>query len=90
MSSVSAQILQLCDPAPNSVDLDWFDDNDKDCAKLCDYNEADDVEPNVHEGGLLNRSSLRRPAFESDPRYAGKTVSRKALDAHWEISDGTG
>lgn len=89
MSGVSAQILELCDPTPNSVDLDWFDDHDKDRAKLCDYNEADDAEPNEHEG-LLNMSSLRRPAFESDPRYAGKTVSRKALDAHWEISDETG
>ena len=83
--SLSEQIIGLCDPTPNSRTLDWFDDDDNDetKAKLCNYSEND-----THNEGLT-KSTLRKNRFETDPKYAGKPVSRKALGKQWGLNTST-
>lgn len=85
---LSQQISSLCDPTPSLKETyDWSDD-DESKAKLCTYNEEEEESNEQavsHRVGKKRRSSLRKDAFEADPKYAGKPVSRKVLGQTWEI-----
>ncbi len=78
---LSEQIIGLCDPTPISKDLDWFDD-DETRAKICSYNSENDNDT-VHYNQGLKKDTLRKDIFETDPKYAGKPVSRKTLCKQW-------
>lgn len=83
--SLSQQISSLCDPTPSLSEPQYDSDNDDNNARLCQYNEEDEDDTDIVSLGRKRRSSLRRDRFESDPKYAGKLVSRKALKKKWEI-----
>ena len=58
--------------------IDWFED-DETKAKVCDYVEEESIKQFSH---LPPKKSPRGNMFDDDPRYAGKSVSRRNLDKY--------
>ena len=85
--SLSEQILSLTDPTPTERgEIDWFEE-DETKAKVCDHVEEESIEQFSH---LPPKKSLRGSMFDDDPRYAGKSVSRRTLDETWTSIDELG
>ena len=85
--SLSEQILSLTDPTPTERgEIDWFEE-DETKAKVFDYVEEESIEQFSH---LPPKKSLRWNMFDDDPRYVGKSVSRRTLDETWRNIDELG
>ena len=81
MCSLAEQIAALADPRPRNVDRE-----EEGVALVCDF--PDEGGEGASARRSLLRSRLRNARLEDDPRYGGKTVSRRQLQEEWGDEEG--
>ena len=77
---LSQQLAELFTPKPADFgEEDQAENAPETVARVCDYEYGDDEQFDIGKG------RLRRDPMEDDPRYAGRPVSRKTLEAQGEF-----
>ena len=76
---LSEQLAELFTPKPADFGEEEAEIAPETTARVCDYEYGEKESLDTVKG------SLRRDPMEDDPRYAGKAVSRRSLEAQGEF-----
>lgn len=83
--SLAEQVLALSDPKPTSFHPDEDLLEDGTAAKVCDFSYEEEDSPSLSKTSRIRTRETRTKRsgsqIEEDPKYAGKVVSRKELEA---------
>ena len=78
---LAEQVLSLSDPKPISFHPDEDFLNETTAAKVCDFTYEEESDSVDAKTWTKARIRARKADLDDDPRYVGKVVSRKVLEA---------
>lgn len=87
MCSLAEKIATLTDPRPKSIDPEDFGQEDS-AAALCDFPNEESDSPKFKQTRSSLRARLRNAQLEEDPRYGGRSVSRREVEEEWGDGEG--
>ena len=82
--SLADQLAELSNPTPITFHPDQEDLEDVTAAKVCGFDGEEESSQEGRGGGGRGRRRRVKYLDEDDAKYAGKSVSRKELEAEYE------
>ena len=80
---LAEELMELVDPAPRTFDPEHTDLDESTVARVADYKEEGSEEVET-AAPLRVRAGTALQELSEDPRYSGRTVSRRSLEEEEE------